>query len=76
MHFRRVRHAVIFCRLRVHKSTPVAKTCFAISEGNQLSSAHAWPGGASDLISLDLLDDPKHRLGRAEERLRESGDGA
>jgi hypothetical protein len=66
---------VIFCRLRVHTSTAVAKTCFAIAEGNQLSSAHAWPGGAGDLI-LDLLDDPKHRLGRAEQRLRESGDGA
>ena len=44
--------------------------------GDQLSSTRmAWGAGASDLIH-NLLNDSKHRRGRAEQRLRESGNGA
>jgi hypothetical protein len=37
--------------------------------------AWSWGAGASNLIH-NLLNDPKHRRGRAEQGLRESGDRA
>ena len=68
---------MIFGRLRgAQKQSSCRKLAFAITGGDQLSSARmAWGAGASDLI-YNLLNDSKHRRGRAEQRLRESGDGA